>query len=80
MNKRYFVISVLAALVVGGLIVGGIFSFREYANKKYDAGLADGRIEGRREVINTILINVANEGNIVIRQGDNVLTLVPAGE
>ncbi|KKL86461.1 hypothetical protein LCGC14_1944520 [marine sediment metagenome] len=67
---------IIAAIAIFTTIGFGIFIF---GNSKHNEGLTDGFARGRQEVINAILINLANEGNIVIQQGDQSVTLVVEG-
>lgn len=76
MNKRYFFLSLLGVFIAGIMVAIAVFGFNSYSNSKYDEGFLDGLIQGRREVVDAILINVANEGNVVIRQGDQSITLI----
>jgi hypothetical protein len=47
-----------------------------FGDNKFNRGYNDGLVQGRRQVVDAILINVANEGNVVIRQGEQSITLV----
>ena len=76
-TKVAIVIAYLAATISILTIIG--FSIFTFGNSKYDEGLIDGLAQGRQEVINAILINLVNEGNIVIQQGDQSVTLVVEG-
>ncbi|KKN19872.1 hypothetical protein LCGC14_0941360 [marine sediment metagenome] len=76
MKKRYTALTVAASLLVGALVVVGWLAFVNFGDNKFNRGYNSGLIQGRRQVVDAILINVANEGNVVIRQGEQSITLV----
>ncbi|KKK91390.1 hypothetical protein LCGC14_2713460 [marine sediment metagenome] len=78
MKKRYTALTAAASLLVGGLLVVGWLAFENFGDNKFNKGYNAGVVQGRRQVVDAILINVANEGNVVIRQGEQTLTLVVA--
>ena len=78
MKKRYTTLTATASLLVGALVVVGWLAFMNFGDNKFNRGYNDGLVQGRRQVVDAILINVANGGNVVIRQGEQTLTLVVA--
>ncbi|KKN40682.1 hypothetical protein LCGC14_0730660 [marine sediment metagenome] len=78
MKKRYTALTATASLLVGALVVVGWLAFMNFGDNKFNRGYNDGLVQGRRQVVDAILINVANGGNVVIRQGEQTLTLVVA--
>jgi len=77
-KKRYTALTATASLLVGALVVVGWLAFMNFGDNKFNRGYNDGLVQGRRQVVDAILINVANGGNVVIRQGEQTLTLVVA--
>lgn len=76
MRKRYLYLSLAGVFIAGMMAAIAIFTFTSYASSQRDAGYLEGLVQGRREVVDAILINVANEGNVVIRQGEQSITLI----
>ncbi len=77
MKKRYTALIVAVSLFVGALVVvGWQLAFISYGDSRFNRGYNDGLVQGRRQVVDAILINVANGGDVVIRQGEQSLTLV----
>lgn len=76
MKKRFLFSIIGGSLLAGAFVVIGWLALMNFGDNKRIDGFNDGIVQGRREVIDAILINVANEGNVVIRQGDQSLTLI----
>ena len=57
------------------MTLGLVYSGYEYGEKKYLEGIQTGQTEGKREIIDSILISAARNGNVEITQGGKSVTL-----